>query len=226
MITIDAKKLKQALSRVMFAAARNEQRPALTGILFTSDGNELTLVGADGFRLSECKLTVDNSSLPMLAIVPLDTLREITKAITRNTDMVYIVLHGNIISFMIDNYPITGEIVNAHYPDYSAIVPTSYITKVLFDCKQLLAAIKQTDIVILSINSTAITINDKRVNIISMAGVDVAVRLDAKKLAQALRQMGASAILEIITPRSVVVIRPGSKDEQQFVHLLMPARDW
>ena len=51
-VPLEAKALGEMLDRVVFAAATDESRPVLAGVLAKFDANRLTLAGADGFRLS------------------------------------------------------------------------------------------------------------------------------------------------------------------------------
>jgi len=46
------KTLRAGLNHVAFAAATDETRPVLSGVLPTVQGDELTLAAADGFRLA------------------------------------------------------------------------------------------------------------------------------------------------------------------------------
>ena len=46
------KTLENTLSRVVFAAAQDSSRPALSGVLIKSDAGELNIVATDGYRLS------------------------------------------------------------------------------------------------------------------------------------------------------------------------------
>ena len=51
-IALEAKPLGEMLDRVVFAAATDESRPVLAGVLAKFDAQKLTLAAADGFRLS------------------------------------------------------------------------------------------------------------------------------------------------------------------------------
>lgn len=51
-VSLEAKALGEMLDRVVFAAATDESRPVLAGVLAKFDANRLTLAGADVFRLS------------------------------------------------------------------------------------------------------------------------------------------------------------------------------
>ena len=51
-LSITQEKLKGMISRVIFAVSDNESRPIHTGALFEVEGEELTMVAVDGYRLA------------------------------------------------------------------------------------------------------------------------------------------------------------------------------
>src|SRR5262249_20347152 len=68
--------------KVVFAAAKEDNRPILTGILLKVDGSTFTLASADGYRLAvrtaELETPVAN---PQTFIVPAKTLGELSRII-------------------------------------------------------------------------------------------------------------------------------------------------
>ena len=53
---INAKKLSEAISEVVYAAALDDSRPVLAGVLFSFDKKALKLVATDSYRLAEKKI--------------------------------------------------------------------------------------------------------------------------------------------------------------------------
>ena len=51
-VAIDPQQLKKMIEQVAFAAAQDESRPVLTGVLADMTSSSLTLAAADGYRLS------------------------------------------------------------------------------------------------------------------------------------------------------------------------------
>ena len=51
-IEVDGAVLKTAIDQVVFAAAPDDTRPVLAGVLLRSKAGQLTLAAADGFRLA------------------------------------------------------------------------------------------------------------------------------------------------------------------------------
>lgn len=58
MLTIELKPLQMALKAVEHAQAKNDSREYLKGVHFEAEGNELTLVATDVFRMAVCKMNL------------------------------------------------------------------------------------------------------------------------------------------------------------------------
>ena len=70
-IQLNVEDLKEMINQVVFAAATDDARPILTGVLAKIDGGEVTLAAADGFRLAvrTAHLSAPTGS-PLQAIIP------------------------------------------------------------------------------------------------------------------------------------------------------------
>ncbi|MBL8121029.1 MAG: DNA polymerase III subunit beta, partial [Anaerolineae bacterium] len=51
-ITLAGKTLKDMIAQTVFAAAKEDNRPILTGVLMQLDGSVMTMVASDGYRLA------------------------------------------------------------------------------------------------------------------------------------------------------------------------------
>ena len=80
LLELPAAELRQAIEDVLFAAAKDETRPQLAGLLFRARESALTLVGCDGFRLSIRKLPLE-APVPeeVDLIVPARTMAEVAR---------------------------------------------------------------------------------------------------------------------------------------------------
>src|SRR5439155_2260399 len=88
---IAARVLRAAINQVAFAAATDETRPVLSGVLLTIDGDQLTMAAADGFRLAVRTIEVAEPSAEKLSLlVPARTLIELARIIPDSEDAVEI----------------------------------------------------------------------------------------------------------------------------------------
>lgn len=61
-LSLDAKVFKNMIQAVSFAASQDEARPVLNGALVNLDGNSITMVATDGFRLALLKADLPSMS--------------------------------------------------------------------------------------------------------------------------------------------------------------------
>lgn len=149
---------KEAVGAVAFAAATDSSRPNLTGILLTIEGDKLTLVGTDSYRLAEKTLTIKNNGTghPEAAsgeeerrvIVPLRSLLELVRILNgdysdeTDSDEIEIVLNDNQIMFSFNSVEIVSRLIDEKYPDYKQIIPVNHKTLATVDREELIRAVK------------------------------------------------------------------------------------
>jgi DNA polymerase-3 subunit beta len=82
-LQLNVEDFREMINHVIFAAATDEARPILTGVLAKIEGGQVTLAAADGFRLSlrTAHLSTPNAE-PIQAIIPARALAELGRVIT------------------------------------------------------------------------------------------------------------------------------------------------
>jgi DNA polymerase-3 subunit beta len=122
---VDAKDLLHALDFVEPAIAKQDLRLYLTGVLFQWGNGALTLVGSDGFAMGIVRMVVDKP-LEAERILPAKTVSELIRMIKlQGTDQVRIVAGQQSVGFILGNCEIVSKVVDATYPNWSAIVSTT-----------------------------------------------------------------------------------------------------
>jgi len=142
---ISAHTLKLAVNQVAFAAAADDTRPVLSGVLLTVEGDELTMAAADGFRLAVRTVPLiapaeENFSL----LVPARTLQELQRVIADSDEPVEIAAtpNRNQIMFQYPGLLVVSRLIEGQFPDYKRIIPQSYQTRVVLPVGDLLQATK------------------------------------------------------------------------------------
>ena len=83
-ITMPAPALAETVERVARAASRDEVRPILTGIMVSVEGNSLTMVATDSYRLSVKRTELaDAVAEPFEANVPARAMRELARVVSQ-----------------------------------------------------------------------------------------------------------------------------------------------
>jgi len=140
-LTIPPATLRQMIEQVTLAAATDESRPVLTGALVEFRDSELTMVAADGFRLSLRKAPLtEEVPEPMDVIIPARALRELARVSAEEEEPVEIIVtpDRNQVLFRLSNVEVISQLIEGKFPDYNQIIPTSYGTRVVINTHDLM----------------------------------------------------------------------------------------
>lgn len=138
---LDPEDFRRAIEQVIFAAAADETRPILTGVLIRRDeGREgtrsettVTLAAADGYRLSVKTLPVLRAPEgPFSAIVPASALKEVSRILKdENEPTSMMALRGrNQVGFRLSQAIVLSQLIEGQFPDFQAIIPKRWETRI------------------------------------------------------------------------------------------------
>lgn len=142
---VSAKLLKEMLDQVVFAAAMDDTRPVLTGVLTTFGGEQLTLTATNGFRLAtRAGDLATPSSGDFSIIVPARTLTDLARILPDGDESVEITVtpNRNQVVFRTTDLHVVSRLVEGTYPNYRQIIPSKFSTKVVVSTDDLLKATK------------------------------------------------------------------------------------
>ncbi len=151
---LDPEDFRLAIDQVTFAAATDETRPILTGVLIRREEGQvggpggaaaLTMAAADGYRLSVKTLPVLRAPEGAFSvIVPASTLEEVGRLLKGETEPVsMMVLRGrNQVGFRLSRAAVLSQLIEGQFPDFQAIIPKRYETRVEISREALLKACK------------------------------------------------------------------------------------
>ncbi len=126
-VRVDSGILRNALERVVFAAATDDARPVLTGVKMEVEGDKATFAAADGFRLSvESAQLMEAPEESFDALIPARALRELTSLMAGTVSTVEIMVSetGGEAMFRIgDEVEMITQLIAGTYPDYKSLVP-------------------------------------------------------------------------------------------------------
>ncbi len=212
---LGALELSEALSRVLPFTSREDTRPALQCVLFKVSEGKLTLVSADGFRLSMVKLDFDGDEGQVL--ISSDELRGVVNALRKayrvrmsfNKD-------GETNSLVLDTELIRYKWRSADgtFPDYEKLIPTELNTFVSFDANEAIRAVSSLKVlsdskaypIDLTFGNGKLTMSspDEKGLVEIPAGTlgDGRIRLDGGYLADALKACGGMVDLKLVDSKS------------------------
>jgi len=160
-LTIKPDVLRQMIDQVAFAAATDESRPVLTGVLADVSEGKLTLAAADGYRLSVRSADLEeaegdtmasgkaDSSGPALdraisVIIPARALQELRRIAAEQDQPIEVLVasNRNQVFFHMRDVDLVSQLVEGSFPDYRQIIPTSHTTRTVVNTDDFLKAVR------------------------------------------------------------------------------------
>ena len=240
---VSQKALRRALSEVSFAAASDETRPILTGVLTKFAGQQMTLAAADNYRIAVKTLDILQSVEETSVVVPARSYVELMRILGDTDEPADIILAQakNQIIIKVDTTEVVSRLIDGQFPNYQSVLPTSHSTRALVDRDELLKAVRLTALIASSAanvvrmgvgenGSDGITvvaaadIGDAEGHVeAKLEGDPVTIAFNARYLVEALQSMAAEQLaIELSGPLAPGVLKP--VDDPAYVHVIMPVR--
>lgn len=143
---VEPQALREMISQVEFAAATDESRPVLAGVLARFENDTLTLAAADGFRLAVRTGALAEPAPERLdAIIPARAMRELARLIGESAEPVRLALTPNKSQLVVKvaGTVFLSRLIDGTFPDYRAIVPRDFGTTVSVGREALLTAVRR-----------------------------------------------------------------------------------
>ena len=238
--------LRRMIDQVAFAAATDESRPILTGVLARFEGDRLTLAAADGFRLSVRNAPIGQSlDQPIEVIIPARALGELARIAADQEDQVEVIITParNQILFHLNDVDLVSQLIEGKFPDYNQIIPSGHTTRTVLDSSGFLKAARVSHLFArdaanivrlevapgdelmpghITLEATSAELGD---NVGQMdahiEGDPVEIAFNAKYLIDVLAVVdSAQVVLETTTASNPGVLRPVGDDD--YIHVIMP----
>ncbi len=142
--------LKKMIAQTIFAISGDESKPVHTGSLFDVEGNRVTVVSVDGFRLSYRTAEIENESEEenFQFVVPGLTLKEVEKLCAESDEEASICVGKKHIIFRLGGSMIISRILEGEFLNYKKAVPKSGSFKVRVNRRDLITTIERVSILI------------------------------------------------------------------------------
>lgn len=144
-LSLDAALLKEAIEQVEFAAAEDESRPALTGVLVEVRQGRITFAAADAFRLAVREVPLEDGHIPEGdLLVPARTLKELGRILPAEGTVELIATPSrNQVLFHTAELDLVSRLLEASFPNYRQIIPKSHTTRVVVPTRELSGDVKR-----------------------------------------------------------------------------------
>jgi DNA polymerase-3 subunit beta len=240
----------QAVSQVAVAAGKDDTLPMLTGVRVEIDGEKVTLVATDRFRLAMREFTwkpdANLSGAGELAVlVPARTLAEAAKALGTSGATVELALApgDGLIGLSGSGRRTTSRLLDTEFPRYRQLLPSEQTAAAIIDVAPLAEAIKRVSLVAERGTQVRLEFDDGGLRLsaggddegsaeeelqVEYTGDPVTIAFNPAFLQEGLGALHADrAELSFTTPSRPALIKPVGDDGivvPGYLHLLMPVR--
>lgn len=245
-VTIKAKILKESLPQITFAAAADEGRPILTGILTEIKNNFLEFVSTDGFRLAHKTAKLSGSdNVNFRSLIPRKTFEEVVRLISeelKDEDVdieISTSENQNQMIFKIGKTQLSSRLIEGQFPAWEKIVPQKFENKTLLERLDLLKAVKLASVFAKSeANVIKLEVADSKMKLFSQAkelgtqqsdldikseGEKITIAFNSRFLQEALSACSSNEIeINFSGNLSPAIIKP--LEEEGLEYVIMPIR--
>ncbi len=245
-VKIEPELLREIIGQVAFAAAGDESRPVLSGVLVSFGDSELTMAATDGFRLS-----VRTAHLPVSAaqkldvLVPAKTLTEVARLAAEEKDPIEVTVTPNKsqVLFHMSNIDLVSRLIEGTFPNFRHIIPQTHKTRSVLATADFLNAARRASFFAreaanivrltvqpgeevvpgrISVTATSAEIGDNANDIDALIeGEGVTIAFNARYLTEVLGAITAQKVgLETNTATNPGVLKPVG--DEGFIHVIMP----
>lgn len=233
--------LRQIIDQTLFAVSDNESRPVHTGSLFEVEGDTLTVVSVDGYRLAlrREKLTQKKGET-FSFVVPGATLAEAARICAGGDAPVTVVQGERHVMFDTGDTILVSRRLEGDFLAWRNAIPKNSTVTLEGDCKTLLTSIDRVSLIISDKLKSPLRciFGDGELSISTRTGIgdasdrcpidgdggNLEIGFNNKYLMDALKAAPADRVrLEMSTGVAPCVIRP-CQGEENFIYMVLPVR--
>lgn len=239
------KEVLKGVSEILFAAAVDEGRPILTGILTQASSGKLDFVATDGFRLAHRQIKLEDPKQTFKSLIPRKTFEEVLRIISEDigeeeaTVEVSTSTSQNQIIFKIGQTTVSSRLIEGNFPVWEKIIPKDFKARVMVERADLVSASKLASVFARNeANVVTVKVEKDKLQICSEAkelgsqtneieaqieGEDLEIAFNARFLLDALQASNATQLmLEFSGPLSPTLIKPVGVEGLEYI--IMPVR--
>ena len=250
-VKIEPGVLREAISRVSFAAATEASRPVLTGVKTEIKGDEFKVAAADGFRLAVYSAKLAEAPAEDIDfVIPASVMNEIGRLLgsVETTVELTVTPSSNQALCRVGDVEIVTSLIAGNFPDYDRLIPQSYKTRVMLSSDEFLRATRTAAVFArddrhvirlqmaggkedapgcLTVSARAVEVGNNQGRLdVAVEGDDAKIAINSKYLIDVLDAIGGDVAIEITSATSPGVLKPVGSDD--YVHVVMPmfVQDW
>jgi len=249
---VPAKKIKEMISKVIYAIGINDQRPVLNGAFFKITGNDIMIVSCDSFKLAKCVChteikNLSDSTENYKYIVPQKTVAELFRMLPDGKDdtVTFLLSRKNMVCSF-GGLTFYSRLIEGEYIDFDRIIIKNHKISTILDKAQFMACLERAAVVteekVAGSTKTPLKFtlegNILKLNAVSSAGVsydemevvhdgeDIVISFNNRNLIDSVKSCAGDKIkIELSTPLYSINILPVKQDENcEDIFFMMPVR--
>ena len=242
--------LVETVEKVARSYSRDETRPVLTGILISFEDSRVRMVTTDSYRLSikETELATTAFEGSREAIIPARAMQEVARIFgSEGEEEVEVALSQNQALFRIEDVLFGTRLIDGNFPEYKRLLPTTFEREISVDREDLIGTLRRVNLFAQRQTPpvpVSLSFSEGSVEVIVRNGEigEAHERLEATSEDEFLISFNPSYLLDGVSaidtekvvfklnePLKPGLIVPGadgdSKEEPDFLYLIMPMRD-
>ncbi len=240
-IVLDQKTLRSMIGQTIFAVSDNDARPIYTGTLFEADGDGLTLVSIDGYRLARRSEPLNSPrETPCRFVVPGSALNDIERICEDKDDPVKISVGAKHISFSIADTVVISRRLEGEFLNYKKSIPDSFRHVLKLDRSEFMAVIDRVSLIISEKNSNPVHLFLNEGSILCSCvtpigkaedvclcegnGEGMEIGFNDRYLMDALKAAGCEELLFCLNTASSPCILKAADGSDHFTYMILPVR--
>jgi len=240
--SIEQEALRSMISQTLFAVSDNESRPVHTGSLFEVEGDQLTVVSVDGYRLALRREKIgEKKGLDAFSfVVPGSALSEAEKICAGGEKPITVIQGARHVMFDTGDTILVSRRLEGEFLAWRNAIPKNSTIKVEGDKRALLASIDRVSLIISDKLKSPLrcVFDDGLLSITTKTGIGDAadqcpidgngggleIGFNNKYLMDALKAAPADRVrLEMSSGVAPCIILP-AEGEENFVYMVLPVR--
>ena len=240
-IALPQKILGSMINQTIFAVADNDMRPIYTGTLFDIEGEELTLVSVDGYRLAKRSEKLESAKMENCSfVVPGSALADIERICGDGEELVKISVGAKHISFSIGETVVVSRRLEGEFLNYKKSIPDSFKYTVKVDRGEFMSAIDRVALIVSERNTSPVrmSFNDGNIDCLCVtpigraedvctcegSGEGLQIGFNDRYLKDALKAAAKEELNVCLNSASSPCIITAADGSDNFTYMILPVR--
>ncbi len=242
-LTLECQPFKEAIAEVVLAAALDESRPVLAGVLMRIEDGELIMAATDSFRLAERRIKLPKGHKGELdVIVPARTMQVLVRILGDSEGEASMHVADSQVLFRLENVELVSRTIDGTYPNYPQIIPATEETNATVNVAELTRITKMANLFArengggvkvevqaegeIRIMAAASQVGENTSSAdCEVAGDDAEISINARFLTDALGVIKTEKVSFSTSGKlNPCVLRPVGNNTHDYLHIIMPLR--